>query len=104
MAGAELAVIGHALFNPRLAMPPLICAGFVSKVVCSPVPGGAEPIMLITTATVHPGCVSLSSALHRCWSDHSLLSTQVPVEAPSLTARAACLAWSQATLAMRGPT
>ncbi|KAJ4981908.1 hypothetical protein NE237_032745 [Protea cynaroides] len=65
--GSKAYVIGHALFGPRCDIYPSVCSGVVSQVVEVQVPlyfnGGSPqkngsnilPLMLETTAAVHPG-------------------------------------------------
>ncbi|KAL6198397.1 hypothetical protein ACLB2K_028186 [Fragaria x ananassa] len=64
--GSKAYVIGHGLFGPRCGFSPSICAGVVAKVVKAKFlpshqpsqPGhtlGNSPVMLETTAAVHPG-------------------------------------------------
>ncbi|XP_024159587.1 glyoxysomal processing protease, glyoxysomal isoform X1 [Rosa chinensis] len=64
--GSKAYVIGHGLFGPRCGFSPSICSGVVAKVVKAKFqlshqpsqPGntrGHSPVMLETTAAVHPG-------------------------------------------------
>ncbi|CAM8903264.1 hypothetical protein QQ045_011525 [Rhodiola kirilowii] len=64
--GSQTFVIGHGLFGPRSGSPPSINRGVVAKVVrakmnTTDISVGAKefedvPVMLETTASVHPGC------------------------------------------------
>ncbi|GMY37401.1 glyoxysomal processing protease, glyoxysomal isoform X2 [Fagus crenata] len=65
--GSKAYVIGHGLFGPRCGLFPSVCSGVVAKVVKAKIPNsypfsleGNEtqadfPVMLETTAAVHPG-------------------------------------------------
>ncbi|GAB2301188.1 hypothetical protein Dimus_035223 [Dionaea muscipula] len=64
--GSKAFVIGHGLFGPRCELFPSICSGVVAKVVKARMPAphpsslpgnvvGEFPVMLQTTAAVHPG-------------------------------------------------
>ncbi|KAH9606548.1 hypothetical protein KSS87_000535 [Heliosperma pusillum] len=64
--GSKAYVIGHGLFGPRCDLSPSISSGVVAKVVKAKVDvshqldlcksrGGEVPVMLETTASVHPG-------------------------------------------------
>ncbi|KAL5575381.1 hypothetical protein UlMin_017080 [Ulmus minor] len=64
--GSKAYVIGHGLFGPRCGFFPSVCSGVVAKVVQATIPlsyqpnrpgntQGHLPVMLETTAAVHPG-------------------------------------------------
>nr|XP_048332584.1 glyoxysomal processing protease, glyoxysomal isoform X5 [Ziziphus jujuba var. spinosa] len=64
--GSKAHVIGHGLFGPRCGLFPSVCSGVVAKVVKAKIPfsyqlgkvGSTQehlPVMLETTAAVHPG-------------------------------------------------
>ncbi|XP_054777019.1 glyoxysomal processing protease, glyoxysomal isoform X2 [Prosopis cineraria] len=64
--GSKAYVIGHGLFGPRCGFFPSVCSGVVAKVVEAKTPQsyfsvqqehnhGQLPVMLETTAAVHPG-------------------------------------------------
>ncbi|CAL9015522.1 unnamed protein product [Prunus brigantina] len=64
--GSKAYVVGHGLFGPRCGFSPSICSGVVTKVVKAKFPlsyqpdqpgntQGHFPVMLETTAAVHPG-------------------------------------------------
>ncbi|XP_050287045.1 glyoxysomal processing protease, glyoxysomal isoform X1 [Quercus robur] len=64
--GSKAYVIGHGLFGPRCGFFPSVCSGVVAKVVKATMPNsysfsqegdtqGQFPVMLETTAAVHPG-------------------------------------------------
>lgn len=64
--GSKAYVVGHGLFGPRCGFFPSVCSGVVAKVVQAKLPlsyrlgelGNTEgnfPVMLETTAAVHPG-------------------------------------------------
>ncbi|KAK7840619.1 glyoxysomal processing protease [Quercus suber] len=74
--GSKAYVIGHGLFGPRCGFFPSVCSGVVAKVVKATMPNlysfsqegntqGQFPVMLETTAAVHPGvAVVLFNARH----------------------------------------
>ncbi|KAL5774430.1 hypothetical protein ACOSP7_011987 [Xanthoceras sorbifolium] len=62
--GSAAYVIGHGLFGPRCGLFPSVCSGVVSKVVKATLPSyyqsilqedSGYPVMLETTAAIHPG-------------------------------------------------
>ncbi|KAG7962339.1 hypothetical protein I3843_09G062200 [Carya illinoinensis] len=63
--GSRAYVLGHGLFGPRCGFFPSVCSGVVTKVVQAKIPSypfnqegntqGHYPVMLETTAAVHPG-------------------------------------------------